>query len=281
MTDADLVRFLEWSVTLLGLRWTGLRAFRGTVRKRLTKRLRELRLPDLAAYRAFVEREPAEAARLEAMCRIPISRLYRDAGVFDLLATELLPERARIAEREGRSAVRIWSAGCASGEEPTTLAIVWHVDVAPAHPSLSLELVATDADEGMLARAERGAYGPGSVRELPARLLERAFRREGSLYVARPELRRGITFRREDLRRAMPDGPFDVVLCRNMLLTYIDESQHLPLLQAIIARLLPGGVLVVGSRETMPVGLTGLELRGPGVYVARTIDSSGGRGPAP
>jgi len=281
MTDADLVAFLKWAVARLGLRWTGLRDFRGTVRKRLTKRLAELGLADLAAYRAYVEREPDEAQVLEAMCRIPISRLYRDASVFDLLAKELLPERARAAEREGRSAVRIWSAGCASGEEPTTVAILWHVDVAPDHPSIALELIATDADEGMLARAERGAYGPGSVRELPPRLRERALRREGLLFVVDPELRRGVTFRREDLRRSMPDGPFDVVLCRNMLLTYIDESQHLPLLQAIVARLLPGGVLVVGSRETMPAGLEGLEHRGPGLYVARAIDSSRGREPAP
>jgi chemotaxis protein methyltransferase CheR len=119
------------------------------------------------------------------------------------------------------------------------------------------------------------------VRELPARLRERALVRDGALYHVRPELRQGVTFRCEDLRRSMPDGPFDVVLCRNMLLTYIDERQHLPLLQAMIARLLPGGILVVGSRETMPAGLTGLEPRGAGMYVARAIDSSRGRGPAP
>ncbi len=281
MTDADLVAFLKWSVARLGLRWTGLQGFRGTVRKRLTKRLAELGLGDLAAYRAFIEREPDEVVVLEAMCRIPISRLYRDAEVFDLLANELLPERARIAEREGRSAVRVWSAGCASGEEPTTIAILWHVDIAPVHPSVSLDLIATDADEGMIARAERGAYGPGSVRELPPRLRERALRREGGLFVVQPELRRGVTFRREDLRRSMPEGPFDLILCRNMLLTYIDERQHLPLLEELVARLRPGGILVVGRRERMPDGLGGLELRGAGVYIARAIDSSRGRAPAP
>jgi chemotaxis protein methyltransferase CheR len=271
MTDAELVAFLEWAVVRLGLRWTGVRSFRGTIRKRLAKRLAELGLADLASYRARIEHDGAEAARLEAMCRIPISRLYRDAEVFDLLANELLPERARIAEREHRSAVRVWSAGCASGEEPTTIAIVWHLEVAPSHPGLDLELLATDADEGMLARAERGAYGPGSVRELPSRLRDQALVREGSLFVVRPELRRGVTFRREDLRTSMPDGPFDVVLCRNMLLTYIDERQHLPLLQAIVARLLPGGVLVVGSKEAMPAGLVGLARRGPGVFVAHAM----------
>lgn len=269
VTDAALVAFLEWAVQHLGLRWTGLRNFRGTVRKRLVKRLHELRLGDLDAYRARLESDPSEWAVLEAMCRIPISRLYRDRAVFDRLATEILPERARIAAREGRTTLRVWSAGCASGEEPYTVAMVWRIDVAPNVPGIGIEILATDADEGMLARARRGAYGSGSVRELPARLRDVAMKREGSLFVVRDELRTGITFRREDLRRAMPDGPFDVVLCRNMLLTYIDEREHRPLVEQLVARLLPGGALVVGSRETMPGDVPSIEKVAPGMYVAR------------
>jgi chemotaxis protein methyltransferase CheR len=269
VTDAALVAFLEWAVQGLGLRWTGLRNFRGTVRKRLVKRLAELGLADLDAYRTRLESDPSEWPVLEAMCRIPISRLYRDRAVYDLLANEILPERARIAVREGRSTIRIWSAGCASGEEPYTIAMVWHVGVAPSFPGLGIEILATDADDGMLARARRGAYGSGSVRELPAGLRDVAMEREGSLFVVRDELRAGITFRRQDLRRAMPDGPFDVVLCRNMLLTYIDEREHRPLLEQLIARLFPGGTLVVGSRETMPADLPSIEKVAAGVYVAR------------
>jgi chemotaxis protein methyltransferase CheR len=269
VTDAALVAFLEWAVQGLGLRWTGLRNFRGTVRKRLVKRLAELGLADLDAYRTRLESDPSEWPVLEAMCRIPISRLYRDRAVYDLLANEILPERARVAVREGRSTIRIWSAGCASGEEPYTIAMVWHVGVAPRFPGLGIEILATDADDGMLARARRGAYGSGSVRELPAGLRDVAMEREGSLFVVRDELRAGITFRRQDLRRAMPDGPFDVVLCRNMLLTYIDEREHRPLLEQLIARLFPGGTLVVGSRETMPADLPSIEKVAAGVYVAR------------
>lgn len=269
MTDAVLVAFLEWAVQRLGLRWTGLRNFRGTVRKRLVKRLAELGLGDLDAYRARLASDPTEWAVLEAMCLIPISRLYRDRAVYDRLAFEILPERARLAAREGRSKVRIWSAGCASGEEPYTLAMVWHRDVAPAYPGIGIDILATDAGEGMLARARRGAYGAGSVRELPARLRDVAMAREGSLFVVRDEIRDGVTFRREDLRRVMPDGPFDVVLCRNVLLTYIDEREQRPLLEQLVARLLPGGTLVVGSRETMPADLPSLTKVAAGVYVTR------------
>jgi chemotaxis protein methyltransferase CheR len=273
MTDAALVAFLEWAVARLGLRWRGVGSFRSTVRKRLTRRLGELGLADLEAYRARLETDASEWAHLEAMCRIPISRLYRDAAVFDRLAFEILPERARAAEREGRANVRVWSAGCASGEEPYTLAMIWRCDVAPSHPTLGLDLVATDADETMLARARRGAYGAGSVRELPSRLREHALRleRDGAVFVVDDELRAAVRFEQQDLRRAMQEGPFDVVLCRNMLLTYIDEKQQPALLEALVRRVMPGGALVVGARETMPtspaVAALSLVSRAPGVFL--------------
>ena len=275
MTDAALVAFLEWAVPRLGLRWKGLRSFRKTVRKRLTKRLAELGLDDLGEYRAHLDADGSEWKALEAMCRIPISRLYRDREVWGLLATKILPARAETAEREGRRAVRIWSAGCASGEEPYSAAIVWHVDVGPRHPRVALEILATDADEEMIDRAQRGCYGEGSLRELPARLREVALQREGERFALREALRAGLTFRRQDLRHAMPDGMFDVILCRNMLLTYLDESLHRTLVERLIARLLPGGTLVVGSRETMPADLPAIEAEASseggaaGVFTAR------------
>ncbi|CAN5925433.1 protein-glutamate O-methyltransferase CheR [soil metagenome] len=266
MTDPELVAFLQGAVPRLGLRWKGLRDFRRTVKKRLVRRMTELGLGTLDDYRARLEADPREWARLDAMCRITISRLYRDHAVYERLGAEILPARARVALREGRRAIRVWSAGCASGEEPYSVAIVWHVDVAPAYPGVALELLATDADDELLARARRATYGEGSLRELDARLREAAFTPRGSLYTVRPELRAGITFVCQDLRRAMPDGPFDVVLCRNVLLTYVEEGKQRALVEQMVARIAPGGALVVGSRETMPAGVAGLEARLPGVF---------------
>jgi chemotaxis protein methyltransferase CheR len=266
VTDPELVAFLEWAAPRLGLRWEGLRNFRRTVKKRLARRMAVLGLGALDDYRAHLEADPSEWARLDAMCRITISRLYRDRPVYDLLTREILPERACVALRERRAAIRVWSAGCASGEEPYSVAIAWHVDVAPAYPGVGLELIATDADDDLLARARRATYEEGSLRELDARLREAALLSDGDVHAVRPELRAGITFRAEDLRHAMPDGPFDVVLCRNVLLTYIDEPKQGPLLDQLVARVFPGGVLVVGSREALPPGTLGLVPRIPGVF---------------
>jgi chemotaxis protein methyltransferase CheR len=81
------------------------------------RRLAELGLTDLCAYRAFLTSSPTEWARL-AMCRIPISRFYRDRGAFDIIIRQLLPQLAAMASARGMAGIKCWSAGCASGEEP-------------------------------------------------------------------------------------------------------------------------------------------------------------------
>ncbi len=91
---------------------------RGTVCKRVARRIRALGLADVAAYCAVLEADTSEWRRLDAMCRIPISRFWRDRDVFDSLARDVFPLLAAAAVERGDALVRVWSAGCASGEEP-------------------------------------------------------------------------------------------------------------------------------------------------------------------
>ena len=120
MSDADCVAFLQWALPHLDMRWTGFRKVRGQVCKRIKRRLKQLGLEEYSSYRQLLETEPAEWRVLDECCHITISRFFRDRDVFELLRKRILPEMARKAAREGRPA-RIWSAGCASGEEPYTL----------------------------------------------------------------------------------------------------------------------------------------------------------------
>lgn len=251
MNDAELVSFLQWALPQRGFRWAGFRHVRSTVRKRLSARLTELSLPDLTAYRARLVADPAEWDAFDRMCRIPISRFHRDRMVFEVLAREILPARALDAAPTSRP-VRVWSAGCASGEEPYTVAILWE-RVVP-HDT-SIEILATDAEEHMLERARRGCYPGGSLRELPENLRDAAFSRENHLFCVRDEYRPAVTFRREDLRAAMPDGPFDLILCRYLAFTYFGEDAQRATAQRLVDRLLPGGALVIGTHEALPAGL--------------------------
>jgi chemotaxis protein methyltransferase CheR len=253
MTDRECVELLRWAAPRLRLRWEGFRRVRGQVCKRITRRMRELGLADVAAYRARLEAEEAEWAVLDALCRVTISRFYRDKRVFDVLREELLPTLLEEARARGERTFRVWSAGCASGEEPYTLAVLFHLGLRPRFPELRLELLATDADAHLLERARRGCYRAATLRELPPEWAARAFEACDGEQCIRAPFREGLTFRREDLRAGMPEGPFHLVLCRNVAFTYFArEPLQREVLARLVERLVPGGVLVIGAHESLP-----------------------------
>ena len=138
MKDSDCVEFLQWSLSRLRMRWQGFRKVRGQVCKRIERRLHELGLPDVAAYRMFLETNDDEWAMLDSLCNITISRFYRDREVFRFLEQEVLVTLSDDALARGESVLRCWSIGCASGEEPYTLALLWDLVMARRFPALSL-----------------------------------------------------------------------------------------------------------------------------------------------
>ena len=144
MRDTACVAFLQWALPQLSLRWSGFRRVRGQVCKRLSRRLTALGLKDLSEYRARLETDTREREVFDELCRISISRFYRDQGVWRTLECEILPRLADRARARGETRLRIWSAGCASGEEPYTLALMFALGEAPA--DFEPAVVATDAD---------------------------------------------------------------------------------------------------------------------------------------
>lgn len=208
----------------IGLRPEGFANFAGLLDKRIKKRARALGLDGIDAYRTWLAAHDGEWRELDAICRVTISRLYRDAPVMERLAREVLP-RAR----------RVWSAGCASGEEPYTVALL-----AP-----HVTIVASDVDGELIERAKRAEFGESSLRELPPDLRTR-------LASERDALRARITFLVQDLRTEAPEGPFELVLCRNVAFTYFDVPLQREVLARIRSRLAPGGELVIGKGEKLP-----------------------------
>lgn len=249
--DADCTAFLQWALPQVELRWPGFRRVRRQVCRRLKARLRELGLDGFAAYSARLEADPSEWRVLDQACRITISRFFRDRGVFEVLRRQVLPEIAETARRERRGA-RAWSAGCASGEEPYTLKILWDLEIAPAVPGVPLSIVASDVDEVMLERARRGGFEASSLRELPPDLVDQAFDRIGPLYCVKPGHRQGVEFVAQDLRAEAPEGPFDLILCRNLAFTYFAEPLQRRVLAALVERLRPHGWLAIGTHERLP-----------------------------
>jgi chemotaxis protein methyltransferase CheR len=240
--DAACVAFLQWALPRLGLRWAGYRKVRRQVCRRVRRRVAALGLADLDAYRRRLAADPAEWEVLRALTPVTISRFARDRAIFDALARDVLPALERDARAVGRERLRAWSAGCASGEEAYTLALLWP----------RLDVLATDVHGPVLARARRARYPASSLRELTAADRERGFVACGAEHAVRAEVAARVTVARHDLRGPPPPGPFDLVLCRNAAFTYLADDAQGAVLGRLADALAPGGALVIGLHETLP-----------------------------
>ena len=252
--DRTCVGFLQWALPRMGLRWAGLRRVRRQVCRRIGRRLGALGMRDIAAYRAHLERHPDEWWMLDGLCRIPISRFYRDREVFAHLGRAVLPELARAAAARGETRLRCWSAGCASGEEPYSLSLAWAFEAATRAPRLGFEIVATDAEPHLIERARAARYGAGSLKDLPPGWRERAFDAADGLFALHREFRACVGLESQDIRAHAPPGRFDLVLCRNMAFTYFAEPVQRAVLGRIAGALVGGGALVIGAHERLPEG---------------------------
>lgn len=251
MQDSECVEFLQWALPQLHRRWSGFRRVRRTTCKRIARRLQELNLSGLQTYREFLERNAAEWSALDALLPITISSFCRDKAVFDFLGRTALKE---IAEKAAgcENMLRAWSIGCASGEEPYTLMLTWHFGVHPSFPDMELHILATDVDEAVLEHSRTACYSASSLKQLPMTWREQAFTRDADRYCLRTEYRAGVDFSLQDIRLVLPTEMFHLILCRNLVFTYFDESVQRQTLERILTRLRSGGVLVIGRRETLP-----------------------------
>src|SRR6202000_1770944 len=160
--------------------------------------------------------------------------------------TKILPPMAQAARKGQR--LRIWSAGCSSGEEPYSMAITL-LDVMGDALDHDVRILATDLDPNMLERGRAGCYPRNAVREVPQKLRERWTRPEGETVVMAPELRSLIQFNELNLLADWPmTGKFDAIFCRNVMI-YFDEETQDRIWRKFAALLRPGGTLFIGHSE--------------------------------
>lgn len=260
MRDEACIDFLQWALPRLDLHWPGFRKVRARVCKRIDRRYAALGLADVSGYRGYLDAHPDEWESLRALCVVTISRFYRDRAVFECLARNVLPSLAVAAARRPDRTLACWSVGCASGEEPYTLSILWQLQIAPRHPQIGLSVLATDLDPAVLDRADAGCYAWSSIKDLPAPWRVRAFEACDGEYRLRGPFRSPVRFELQDVRQSVPDQVFDLILCRNLTLTYFAPPLQRDVMMRVIDRLRGGGVMVVGVHESLPEGVAGLEL---------------------
>jgi chemotaxis protein methyltransferase CheR len=269
MQDAECVVLLQWMLPQLGLRWEGFRRVRKQVCKRISRRLAELGLERAADYRVYLSTHPDEWQAADSLCTVTITRFYRDKAVFAYLGSAALPEIGARARRGGRTDLLAWSAGCGSGEEPYSLALLWHFEIADQLPGLALRILGTDIDDALLRRAHEAMYPFACLEELPERWRSTAFEETSDGWRLKSQYRKNVTLRQHDLRDPPPDGPFDVVLCRNLAFTYFDDALQRATVERLRGAVAEGGALVLGRHEALPAGASGFSAWSAGHKVYR------------
>lgn len=225
---------------------------RQLVQGRLARRLRELQLPSYEAYCEHVRNSgPEELVGLINALTTNVTSFFRENHHFEALANYMLPEAFRRNAQSRR--IRIWSAGCSSGEEPYCIAMIAREAMPPG--KWDLKILATDIDSDMVATAQRGVYSLDRLANVPTERLRKHFRKgvgphAGSAKV-NPEVAQLISFRTLNLMNPWPmSGQFDVVFCRNVMI-YFDQ----PTRERLVARfgeiLVPDGYLCLGHSESI------------------------------
>lgn len=219
----------------------------GTVMRRIERRLQVNGLSDLATYRDFLKAAPGEARPLLQDLLISVTRFFRDPEAFSVLASDVIP--LLFDSVATGDPLRIWVAGCATGEECYSVGMLLNEAMASKDLSLPVQLFATDIDERAIQTARRGVYESGIAVDVSAERLRRFFVVEGSQYRVIPLLREQVLFAEHNLLRDPPFSKVHLICCRNLLI-YLDQAAQASTLEMFHYALVPGGYLLLGGSES-------------------------------
>jgi chemotaxis protein methyltransferase CheR len=219
------------------------------LQRRIAVRMRARAVHTYADYARVLDADPREYDLLLDALTINVTKLFRNWETYAAVAREVIPPLWSLGDRS----VRVWSAGCASGEEPYSLGILFHrhaVGVGEPERLGHVSILGTDIDRASLALAERGAYDDPAFTDTPPELRAAYFSAQRP-HVIHPEVRRLVRFEHRDLLRGpAPIARFHLITCRNVII-YFDRSGQEAVFDCFYDALLPGGFLVMGRVETL------------------------------
>lgn len=222
---------------------------------RLGKRVRQLGLSSFSSYLRAVQQDDSGEELTELVNRITTNHSYffREKAHFDFLEREVFPALAQDLRRRRNNPVRVWSAGCAAGEEVYTLAMLFREYFGPSLEDMDLGLLATDLSLQALAAARAGVYPANRLQEIPARYTEAYFRRlDADSFEVSDTIRKMVLFKKLNLMdQDFPfKGAFDIIFCRNVMI-YFNEETRRRLVDNLYRYTRPGGYLFIGHSESL------------------------------
>jgi chemotaxis methyl-accepting protein methylase len=244
----DFEQFIKEGAPLLELEWR--RFKRGGIRRKVERRITELGLSHFEDYLSKIKNDPEEKSCLSQILTVTITRFFRDRTVFDILENSVLPS---IVEHKGANDFKIWSIGCANGEEPYSLSMLWKERFEKNFSQIRLTILATDINENLLARARKGRYKKSSLKEIPEGILQRFFKIENGFYILDRSVRESVEFKKHDIIQEEPFSGMDILFCRNLAFTYFSKECQMSVLKKIASSLKENGYLLVGRDESLPL----------------------------
>jgi two-component system CheB/CheR fusion protein len=244
--DRSLEVLLDYLRRSRGFDFTGYK--RTSLSRRIQRRMQEVGDDGYLGYLDHLEVDPDEFTQLFNTILINVTGFFRDPPAWEYLAAEIMPRL--LAGKEDDEPIRIWSAGCASGEEAYTLAMVAAEALGPEAVRERVKIYATDVDEEALTQARQARYSAKQVEGVPPELLERYFERNGADYIFSKELRRSVIFGRHDLLQDAPISRIDLLVCRNTLM-YLNSETQAHVLARFSFALREGGFLLLGKAEML------------------------------
>lgn len=221
------------------------------VERRLASRLNALGLHSYRQYAAYLDEHPEEYAKLVDTLTINVTQFFRDPSVFEVFRAQIIPRLLEEKRRKHQRMIRVWSAGCSTGQEAYSIAMSFLAGMGDADPHFLLSVLGTDIDPKALEIARRAEYPIEQLAHIPPADRKRFVEERGETFVIKPEVARVCRFQRLNLFTDAPIHVVDVVFCRNVFI-YFNRQEQDRLLGVFWSALARGGYLVLGRSERIP-----------------------------
>jgi chemotaxis protein methyltransferase CheR len=253
MHDDQFRLLLDW----FNLSWSGYRKVRKGVKKRISRHMQELKCPNIDAYLSLLNQSVDLRQECEKRMTVSISRFFRDRQLWHALESDILP---RMIKSE-KKALRVWSAGCACGEEVYSFKILWDRLNKKYGKLPEIEIVATDIHPGYIEKARDGIYSKSSLKEVQPEIQDQYFdaTKSGNRFAIKAAFKEGIDWMVQDIFSNPPGSAFDIIFLRSNLLTYYKAHLKIEGLKNILRTLAPAGWLIVGSHEKLPAAVLNMQ----------------------